>query len=194
MAYNFKNLADVELLSAMPEEANVLVEVNGTTKRAPQVEIPAPVDEIALIVGSEALEEVPEGATVLAEVNGEIKRVPSDGLGGGKALIIKSSDFDNAMAGVTAAASAAPAVTFAANMAFDEMMEAFAACELIGGFLFAVVEVPSRLPIVFMNYDVSTYTAPCMVLMAFANSAPVNLYWTSDGISTTEPESAEQPK
>ena len=37
MAYNFKNLADVELLNAMPEEANVLVEVNGTTKRAPQV-------------------------------------------------------------------------------------------------------------------------------------------------------------
>lgn len=39
MAYNFKNLADVELLSAMPEEANVVVEVNGTTKRAPQVKV-----------------------------------------------------------------------------------------------------------------------------------------------------------
>ena len=37
MAYNFKNLADVELLSTMPETANVLVEVGGTTKRAPQV-------------------------------------------------------------------------------------------------------------------------------------------------------------
>lgn len=79
MAYNFKNLADVELLNAMPEEANVVVEVNGTTKRAPQIK---PVDEIALIVDSETLEEVPEGATVLAEVNGEIKRVPSAGLGG----------------------------------------------------------------------------------------------------------------
>lgn len=188
MAYNFKNLADVELLNAMPEEANVLVEVNGTTKRAPQVEV----DVTAELVGSEALEEVPEGATVLAEVNGEIKRVPSDGLGGGKALIVKSSDFDNAMAGVAAAEAATPEVTFTANMTFDEMMEAFAACELIGGFLFAVVEVPSRLPIVLMNYDVSTYTAPCMVLMAFANSGPVNLYWTSDGISTTEPESATQ--
>ena len=194
MAYNFKNLADVELLNAMPEEANMLIEINGTTKRAPQVQIPEPVDEIALIVSSETLEEVPEGATVLAEVNGEIKRVPSDGLGGGKALIVKASNFDNAVAGVVAAGESAPEVTFTANMTFDEMMQAFAACELIGGFLFAVVEVPSRLPIVLMNYDVSTYTAPCMVLMAFANSAPVNLYWTSDGISTTEPESAEQPK
>lgn len=90
MAYNFKNLADVELLNVMPEEANIVVEVDGKTKRAPQVQIPEPVDEIALIVSSETLEEVPEGATVLAEVNGEIKRVPSDGLGGGIDTIIFS--------------------------------------------------------------------------------------------------------
>ena len=90
MAYNFKNLADVELLNAMPEEANIVVEVDGKTKRAPQVQIPEPVDEIALIVNSETLEEVPEGATVLAEVNGKIKRVPSDGLGGGIDTIIFS--------------------------------------------------------------------------------------------------------
>lgn len=90
MAYNFKNLADVELLNAMPEEANIVVEVDGKTKRAPQVQIPEPVDEIALIVNSETLEEVPEGATVLVEVNGKIKRVPSDGLGGGIDTIIFS--------------------------------------------------------------------------------------------------------
>lgn len=90
MAYNFKNLADVELLNTMPEEANIVVEVDGKTKRAPQVQIPEPVDEIALIVNSETLEEVPEGATVLAEVNGKIKRVPSDGLGGGIDAIIFS--------------------------------------------------------------------------------------------------------
>ena len=90
MAYNFKNLADVELLSAMPETANVLVEVDGSTKRAPQVQIPEPVDEIALIVSSETLEEVPEGATVLVEVTGEIKRVPSNALGSGIDAIVFS--------------------------------------------------------------------------------------------------------
>lgn len=90
MAYNFKNLADVELLNAMPKEANIVVEVAGKTKRAPQVQIPEPVDEIALIVSSETLAEVPEGATVLAEVNGEIKRVPSDRLGGGIDAIVFS--------------------------------------------------------------------------------------------------------
>ena len=87
MAYNFKNLADVELLNAMPEGANVVVEVGGKTKRAPQVQIPEPVDEIALIVNSETLEEVPEGATVLAEVNGEIKRIPSNQVGGIDAIV-----------------------------------------------------------------------------------------------------------
>lgn len=190
MSYNFKSLGEVELLNTMPETANIFVEMDGNIRRAPQIQ---PVDEIIQIVGSETLEEVPEGATILAEVNGEIKRVPSDGLGGGKALIIKSSDFDNAMAGVAAAKAAAPEVTFTANMTFDEMMDAFATCELIGGFLFAVAEVPSRLPIVFMNYDVSTYTVPCMVLTAFAGST-VNLYWTAaDGISATEPESAVVP-
>lgn len=79
MAYNFKNLADVELLNTMPEQANVLIEVNGTTKRAPQVQ---PVDEIAQIVGSEALEEVPENAKALVEIDGVIKRVPGGALGG----------------------------------------------------------------------------------------------------------------
>ena len=84
MAYNFKNLADVELIDTMPETANVLVEIDGATKRAPQVK---PVDEIEKIVTSEALDEVPVGATVLAEVNGEIKRVPGEELGG-KGMVV----------------------------------------------------------------------------------------------------------
>ena len=101
MAYNFKNLADVELLSAMPEEANVVVEVNGKTKRAPYEK---PVDEIALIVESETLAELPETGTVLAEVNGEIKRVPSNQVGGIDAIV-----FSVAMtAAVGASAPAEP--------------------------------------------------------------------------------------
>ena len=128
MAYNFKNLADVELLGAMPEEANIIVEVDGKTKRAPQVQIPEPVDEIALIVNSETLEEVPEGATVLAEVNGKIKRVPSDGLGGGIDAIVFS---------VIEAATAAietPAYQTVCNHTLEEvrnLMLAGASCVLI---------------------------------------------------------------
>ena len=189
MAYNFKNLADVELLSSMPETANVLVEVNGTTKRAPQV---PPIDEIAQIVGSETLVEVPEGATVLTEVNGEIKRVPSDGLGGGKALIIKSSDFDNAMAGIAAAdAAATPAVTYSANMTFDEAVAAFTNCEMTDARLFFVENIPTTTQVAITNYDISTYTVPCLGMMVSTMSGALALYWTADGgISTTAPESA----
>ena len=81
MAYNFKHLADVELLSAMPKDAKVLVEVDGITKRAPQV------DEIAKIISSKSLDKIPAGATMLAEVNGEIKRIPSEELGG-KGIVV----------------------------------------------------------------------------------------------------------
>ena len=125
MAYEFKNLADVELLSAMPETANVLVEVDGSTKRAPQVQIPEPVDEIALIVNSETLEEVPEGATVLAEVNGEIKRVPSNALGSGIDAIVFS---------VIEATVAAPTYQTVCNHTLEEvrnLMLAGAGCVLI---------------------------------------------------------------
>ena len=186
MAYNFKNLADVELLSAMPETANVLVEVGGATKRAPQVQS---IDEIAQIVGSETLTEVPEGATVLAEVNGEIKRVPSDGLGGGKALVVKSSDFDNAMAGVTTTTGdTTPAVTYTANMTYDEAVAALTNCEISGAYLFANMRgKPMATPIFMIGLDSTTYVVPCLVL----RSEVTELYWTADGgISTTAPESA----
>lgn len=126
MAYEFKNLADVELLSAMPETANVLVEVDGSTKRAPQVQIPEPVDEIALIVSSETLEEVPEGATVLAEVNGEIKRVPNDRLGGGIDAVVFSV--------IEAASAGAPRYQTVCNHTLEEvrnLMLAGAGCVLI---------------------------------------------------------------
>lgn len=189
MSYTFKNMADVELLGAMPENANVFVEVDGSTRRAPQVKV----DVTGELAVTEALEEVPDGATVLAEVNGEIKRVPGSGLGGGKALIIKGSDFDNTVAGLQTT-SAAIEVTYTANMTFEEMMEAFIACELIGGFMYIVAnEAPARAPVVTMMYDVNTYTVPCMILMVISDSGQIFLYWTADGISTTEPESAVAP-
>lgn len=200
MAYNFKNLADVELLNTMPEEANIVVEVDGKTKRAPQVQIPEPVDEIALIVNSETLEEVPEGATVLAEVNGEIKRVPSDGLGGGKTLIIKSSAFDKAITGggATTYTGVIP-ITYTANMTFDEAKSAFMAGELIGGFIYDTGEVlggqtvPERSIIEVMSYDTSRYTVPCIGLVGRVSTDPIELFWTSDGLSTRAPESAVNP-
>ena len=40
MAYNFKNLAEVELLAEVPENANAFIEVDGTIKRTPKENSP----------------------------------------------------------------------------------------------------------------------------------------------------------
>ena len=40
MAYNFKNLAEVELLDEVPENATAFIEVDGTIKRAPKENSP----------------------------------------------------------------------------------------------------------------------------------------------------------
>lgn len=95
MSYNFKSLADVELLNSMPENANVIVEVDGATRRAPKE------DGIGKLVAVETLAEVPEGATVLAEVNGEIKRVPGERLGGNKTIIFSVIEAADAIDTVT---------------------------------------------------------------------------------------------
>lgn len=180
MAYNFKSLGEVELLNTMPENANVLVEVDGATRRAPKE------DGISKLVTVEALAEVPEGATVLAEVNGEIKRVPGEGLGGGKVLIIKSSDFDNAVAGVAAAKTEAVEVTYTANMTFDEIMEAFVACELNSLVVYSASEEYADMQLCqSIVYDVNSFVVPCFIILGDAA-----LYLTAEGISTTAPESA----
>lgn len=127
MAYNFKNLADVELLNAMPEEANVLVEVNGKTKRAPQVEV----DVAAELIGSEALEEVPEGATVLAEVNGEIKRVPGSGLGGAKAIVYTVVEDDSVVPRIAEATTTYKTVCSHTAQEVSELMLEGASCTLV---------------------------------------------------------------
>lgn len=179
MSYNFKNLADVELLSSMPEDASVVVEVNGTTKRAPQV------DEMAKLAGVETLTEVPEGATVLAEVNGAIKRVPGAGLGGSgiKTAIIKDSNYDNALAGVAVANTGTTAPTYSCvNMTYEE------ACEiLLNG---------EPLNVMLMLYDDEqgfgvvngmVIFVPGQFIVIIIESMVLELYWTPSGITTEMP-------
>ena len=193
MAYSFKNLADVELLNAMPEEANIVVEVDGKTKRAPQVQIPEPVDEIALIVNSETLEEVPEGATVLAEVNGEIKRVPSDGLGGRIDAIIFSAIE------ATGAAIETPTYQTACNHTLEEvrnLMLAGASCVLItpppAGATASTLQAHDPIPTPTPTPTVMTLSAVVgmqsddgsVQFMFMSNGGAVSITYNADGTIT----------
>lgn len=133
----------------------------------------------------EALTEVPEGANAFIEVNGEIKRVSGDGLGGGgiKTAIIKSSDYDNALAGVQTAL--AGAVTFECiNMTFEEAYETMMKGEPLAAHVMLVSNsVFGTLPASMVAFDTSINS------FALATEA-VRLYWTADGISTEAPASA----
>lgn len=131
MSYNFKSLADVELLNAMPENANIIVEVDGATRRAPKE------DGIGKLVSVETLDEVPENATVLVEVDGEIKRVPGKGLGGGTVLEIWFT-VPEEVASPTSLDETETVVTsgyFKANMTYAEVLEALENNKLTGAYL-----------------------------------------------------------
>jgi hypothetical protein len=185
MAYNFKNLADVELLDTMPESANLLVEVDGTTKRAPKE------DGIGKLTSVEVLEEVPEGATVLAEVNGEIKRVPGAGLGGGKTpsssavktAIIRDSEYLNAIAGLQTAVSDAPAITYECiNMTFEEAYETMANGEPLTAIGMITAEGALVLPGLVGFAGTAMLGAPTILIMLLSTPESITLFWTADGI------------
>lgn len=138
----------------------------------------------------EALSEVPENATVLAEVDGSIKRVPSNGLGGGSGntLVITSSDFVDAVSGISTFI-AVPTTTYTANMTFDEAFAAFYEGKIGNGIIYSISEngEPSRLTIIALIDASSQFGVSCLVIISMLGT----LYWTEDGISTEQPSSGK---
>jgi hypothetical protein len=154
MAYNFKNLADVELLA-----------------------------------------EVPEGCTAFAEVDGVVKRVPSKGLGGEggiKTAIIKDSEYDNALAGLSTMSAAGPVLTYECiNMTFEEAYQTMASGEPLACVGMFSGEGAAN------TYGITLFVGtaigvPCIMLIFSSGSSIVaQLYWTEEGLSTEAP---SQPK
>lgn len=79
----------------------------------------------------ELLEQVPDTANAVVEVDGAFKRVPGSNLGGGgiKTAIIKSSDYDDAIAGVQTMVAASEITFSCTNMTFEEAYSTMAAGE-----------------------------------------------------------------
>lgn len=134
----------------------------------------------------EALEKVPKGANALIEIEGDIKRVPGDSLSGGiKTAIIKSSDYDDVLAGGTPADED---VTFSCvNMTFEEAL-----AEVMAGKPLGVM--------ILMAYTDAPYGDICEWLggsiVSYSHKFPHTiiiedyLYWTSDGMSIGDPSAA----
>lgn len=148
----------------------------------------------------ELLTEVPENATVFAEVNGEIKRVPGKGLGGsGNGLVlVETSGPSNSPSPVSVMVSAAPAVTFSANMTLDEAMELLHNYELSSVVVYttygggSVESLDTEVSSGAMNMDVgmiqdasSYFGQDCLVVMGM--NSYITCFWTANGISTEQP-------
>ena len=136
----------------------------------------------------EAMAEVPKGASVLAEVNGAIKRVPGDGLGGGgiKTAIIKSSDYDNALTGIsTFSSDDTDDITYnCINMTFEEAVGIISAGDPLGVMLMCVTEGAMTLQ-GYLGFASIVGVEAIVILFSQFNS--LTLYWTAEGLSTTAP-------
>ena len=138
------------------------------------------------------LEEASETAHVLIEENAEIYRVPKTAVGGGnvggiKTAIIRDSGYLNAIAGVSTMGAAAPAVTYECiNMTFEEAYETMAKGEPLNvvGML-----TGSREPMNIQGIVVFTGTAAFGVPCVVVEFERITLFWTADGLSTSEPSS-----
>lgn len=147
--------------------------------------------EFKRLADVEQLDSVPDGANALVEINGNVKRVPGSGLGGGgiKTAVIKSSDYDNTLAGLQAAAAPPPVVTYTCvNMTFEEAYQTMAAGEPLGVVFMLTGEGGSaNIPGFSSFVGTAIFGIPCIAVASVDNPSST-LYWTTDGLSETSPE------
>ena len=134
----------------------------------------------------EQIESASDNATVLIEDNGEIKRVPKKEVGGAGSIataIIKSSEYDNAIAGISTMIAVQETTYECINMTFDEAYQIIANGEpLQVHFMGSIDGIPYNA--CCMVYLVTTvYGVPCLEIGVYIGS----LFWTANGFSTEEP-------
>lgn len=145
---------------------------------------------------AELVETPAEGATLFClNPDGTINRVSAANVGGSggiKTAIIKDSNYDNALAGVQGATSAAPAVTYECiNMTFDEAYQLMASGEPLQ--VVGMVGIEGAVNVGGMTMFFGTVLGvPCIVvslnIIISSDSVSVTaLYWTADGLSTEAP-------
>ena len=137
------------------------------------------------------LEEVSDTASVLVEQNGEIYRAPKTqvgGAGGVKTAIIRDSEYLNAIAGVQTMITDAPVLTYECiNMTFEEAYKTMANGEplMAVGMFTAEGIMNIQGATAFMG---TAMGVPCIMLsFMFGSSTVALLYWTADGLSTSNP-------
>lgn len=139
------------------------------------------------------LEEVTDNASVLVEMDGEIYRAPKTQVGGAgsvKTAIIRDSGYLNAIAGVSTMRGL-PAYTYECiNMTFEEAYETLESGEPLN-VVGQIVGDGAMNVNGFACYIGADIGAPCILVILLSLSAPLELYWTADGLSTSAPSSGK---
>lgn len=142
------------------------------------------------------LEEAAETAHVLIEENCEIYRVPKTAVGGAgggiKTAIIRDSRYLNAIAGANTMGSVTPPITCECiNMTFEEAYETMAKGEplnVVG--MLTMNRGPINIQGLVMFTGTEAFGVPCIeVLFKPVSASGIELFWTADGLSTSEPSS-----
>lgn len=148
------------------------------------------------------LEEVSDTASVLVEQNGEIYRAPKTqvgGAGGIKTAIIRDSGYLNAITGVSTMREPTPKITYeCVNMTFEEAYETMSNGEplMVVGMLTTAVGMlttEGATNIQGVTAFLGTMMrVPCIMLAFMIGSKTIaTLFWTADGLSTSEPSGGE---
>ena len=136
------------------------------------------------------LEKVSDTASVLVEQNGEIYRAPKTqvgGAGGIKTAIIRDSGYLNRIADVSTMVVGGPAVTYEClNMTFEEAYETMLNGEplMVVGMLTGDGAINIQGATDFLGIMMGV---PCIILQFMMGSNAISLYWTADGLSTSQP-------
>lgn len=141
---------------------------------------------------TELVETPAEGATLFClNPDGTVNRVSAANVGGSggiKTAIIKDSGYDNAIAGVQSASDSTPEYTYECiNMTFEEAYQLMANGEPLQ--VLGMVTVEGAMNVTGVATFLGTVMGvPCIMMMFVPASKTIALlYWTADGLSTTQP-------
>lgn len=131
------------------------------------------------------MEETNDNTYALVADGDSMKRVPGSMLGGGggiKTAIIKSSDYDNALAGLTPAVGVEePSITYeCVNMTFAQAFETLMRGETLAAVFMRPVGTASILLSEFNELTVLNMSDPTAPAVEFAS---IGVTWTKDGIT-----------
>lgn len=147
------------------------------------------------------LEEVPETANAIIEVDGAFQRVPGSMLGGSgiKTAIIKASNYDEVLKMIESNSGASEVssdeITYSClNMTFEEARETFLRGEPMAAVvLMTVGNTAVQASYLRIDYVGKLFDGEMPVIVVYRLEPECYLFWTPDGISTTQPGSSSTP-